>query len=61
MIILKLFKFVFYEDWDLRVCKDKGEAEKLFEQLYGFKVDGDGRLVEEIKEVDGYCISVVKI
>lgn len=42
---MKLFEFVFNEDWHLRVCKDQNEAEKIFEQLYNFKVNGDSRRI----------------
>ena len=57
---MKLFMFQSYDDYDLHVCKNQKEAEKLFEKVNGYKVDGNFKRVYEIKEVDGYGVSLIK-
>lgn len=50
--------FVSYDDWNLRVCRDKEDAEKTFRIVTGYKVDGEFNRVFEVNEVDGYLINV---
>lgn len=57
---MKLYMFKSYDDFELKVCEDENEAEKVFEQINGYKVDNCFNTIYEIKEVDGFSIIVIE-
>ena len=59
-IPLHLYVLIDYDDTILKVFKDDREAEAYFQELFGYKPNGNYSIVSRIEELDGYQIHLTE-